>query len=64
MVKSEPKKNMEKSILEAVYWMGVESLDPESFEYLENIILQLHENRNLGVLQQPDVQGSEDDVSK
>lgn len=48
MEKSESKKNMEKAVLEAVYWMGVESLEPSTFEALCSIIDDLHETRNLG----------------
>lgn len=60
MTKSEPKKNMEKAVLEAVYWMGIESLDPESFHNLESIILQLHSNRNLGLMKSPHVHKQKD----
>lgn len=46
--KSEAKINMEKSLLEAVYQMASESIDPENFENLEKVIKRLCQNRNLG----------------
>lgn len=46
--KSGAKINMEKSILEAVYQMASESIDPENFENLEKVIKRLCQNRNLG----------------
>lgn len=48
MKKSECKIDMEKALLEAVYHMAIESLSPDQFENLENIIEVLYENRNLG----------------
>lgn len=48
MFKSESKKKMEKSMLEAVMWMGIESLEPIRFEQLDDIINILHETRHLG----------------
>ena len=52
MTKSAAKINMERSLLEAIYWMSLESLDPKSFENIDNIITQLHETRNLGIRDQ------------
>ena len=47
MSKSEPGKNMETATIQAVYWMGVESLSPDNFAALERVIEELHLNRGL-----------------
>ncbi len=49
--KSEAKINMEKSLLEAVYQMASESIDPDRFGELEEIIDQLCKNRRLGTFE-------------
>ncbi len=47
MSKSESKKMMEKSILDAVYHMATESLNPDEMDNLEEIIESLKDRRHL-----------------